>query len=156
MNTRYTCEKDILALHPSEDNRRTGEQVTTWRDLRGLLYSHSDTVCLLIQSNCMELQQSINAVFFNMGCVTFRLLCIFNISLHTKSCIIVELCVYLNYIHTSLSFSLAFCNMMLYTSRIKFKRQTTSQDRVTDDKNDRTCNIKIKNTGTNSQRKLIM
>jgi hypothetical protein len=36
------------------------EQVTTWRDLRGLLYSHSDIVCLLIQSNCTDLQPSIN------------------------------------------------------------------------------------------------
>jgi hypothetical protein len=32
------------------------EQGTTWRDLRGLLYSHSDSVCLLIQSNRTELQ----------------------------------------------------------------------------------------------------
>jgi hypothetical protein len=45
------------------------EQVTTWRDLSGLLYSHSDIVRLLIQSNCIEL-------YFNMGCVTFRSLCI--------------------------------------------------------------------------------
>jgi hypothetical protein len=36
------------------------KQVTKWRDLRGLLYSHSDIVCLLIQSNCTELQPSIN------------------------------------------------------------------------------------------------
>jgi hypothetical protein len=35
------------------------EQVT-WRDLRGLFYSHSDIVCLLIHSNCIELQPSIN------------------------------------------------------------------------------------------------
>jgi hypothetical protein len=34
------------------------EQVTTWRDLRGLLYSHSDTVRVLIQSSCTELQPS--------------------------------------------------------------------------------------------------
>jgi hypothetical protein len=34
--------------------------VTTWRDLLGLLYSYSDTMCLLIQSNCIELQPSIN------------------------------------------------------------------------------------------------
>jgi hypothetical protein len=38
------------------------EQVTTWRDLRGFLYSHSDTVCLLIQWNCTELQSSINTL----------------------------------------------------------------------------------------------
>jgi hypothetical protein len=31
-----------------------------WCDLIGLLYSHSDTVCLLIQSNCIELQPSVN------------------------------------------------------------------------------------------------
>jgi hypothetical protein len=35
------------------------EQVT-WRDLRGFLYSHSDIVSLLIQSNCINLQPSIN------------------------------------------------------------------------------------------------
>jgi hypothetical protein len=40
------------------------EQVTTWRDLRGLLYSHSDIVCLLMQSNCIELQQSINILIW--------------------------------------------------------------------------------------------
>jgi hypothetical protein len=39
-------------------------QVTTWRDLRGLLYSHSDIVCLLIQSNCTELQSSINILMW--------------------------------------------------------------------------------------------
>jgi hypothetical protein len=36
------------------------EQVTTWRDLRGLLYSHSDILCLLILPNYAELQPSIN------------------------------------------------------------------------------------------------
>jgi hypothetical protein len=40
------------------------KQVTTWRDLRGLLYSHSDIVCLLIQSNCIELQPSINILIW--------------------------------------------------------------------------------------------
>jgi hypothetical protein len=40
------------------------EQVTTWRDLRGLLYSHSNIVCLLIQSNCIELQPSINILIW--------------------------------------------------------------------------------------------
>jgi hypothetical protein len=50
-------------------------QVTTWRDLRGLLYNHNDIVCLLIQSNCTELQPSIH--IFNMGCVTFWSPCIF-------------------------------------------------------------------------------
>jgi hypothetical protein len=40
------------------------EQVTTWRDLRGLLYSHNDIVCLLIQSNCIELQPSISILIW--------------------------------------------------------------------------------------------
>jgi hypothetical protein len=40
------------------------EQVTTWRDLRGLLYSQSDTVCLLIHSNCIELKPSINILIW--------------------------------------------------------------------------------------------
>jgi hypothetical protein len=40
------------------------EQVTTWRDLRGLLYSHSDTVCLLIQLNYTELQPLINILIW--------------------------------------------------------------------------------------------
>jgi hypothetical protein len=40
------------------------EQVTTWRDLRALLYSHSDIVCLLIQTNCIELQPSINILIW--------------------------------------------------------------------------------------------
>jgi hypothetical protein len=40
------------------------EQVTTWRGLWGLLYSHSDIVCLLIQSNCIELQPSINILIW--------------------------------------------------------------------------------------------
>jgi hypothetical protein len=39
-------------------------QVTTWRDLRGLLYSHSDIACLLIHSNCIELQPSINILIW--------------------------------------------------------------------------------------------
>jgi hypothetical protein len=40
------------------------EQVTTWRDLRGLLYSHRDTVCVLIQSNCIKLQPSVNVLMW--------------------------------------------------------------------------------------------
>jgi hypothetical protein len=40
------------------------EQVTTWRDLRGLLYSHSDIVCLLIRSKCIGLQLSINILIW--------------------------------------------------------------------------------------------
>jgi hypothetical protein len=50
------------SLHFTVWRQLTGwrEQVTTWRDLRGLLYSHSDIVYLLIQSNCIGLQPSIN------------------------------------------------------------------------------------------------
>jgi hypothetical protein len=40
------------------------EKVTTWRDLSGLLYKHSDVVCLLIQSSCIELQLSINILIW--------------------------------------------------------------------------------------------
>jgi hypothetical protein len=40
------------------------EQVTTWRHLRGLLYSHSDIVRLLIKSNCIELQPSVNILIW--------------------------------------------------------------------------------------------
>jgi hypothetical protein len=45
------------------------EQVTTWRDLRGLSYSHSDIVFI----NPIELYwiATIND-YFNTGCVTFR------------------------------------------------------------------------------------
>jgi hypothetical protein len=65
MNTCCTCEK----RHPCTSTvwrqlTDWREQVTTWRDLRGLLYSHSDTVCLLIQSNCIELQLSINILIW--------------------------------------------------------------------------------------------
>jgi hypothetical protein len=54
----------IVKRHPctSTDERQLTdwrEQVTTCRDLRGLLYSHSDIVCFLIQSNCIELQPQI-------------------------------------------------------------------------------------------------
>jgi hypothetical protein len=59
----------LLKRHPSTStvSRQLTdwcEQVTTWRDLRGLLYSHSDIVCLLIQSNCIELQPSINILIW--------------------------------------------------------------------------------------------
>jgi hypothetical protein len=40
------------------------EQVTTWCDLHGLLYSHRDIVFLLIQSNCIELQPLINILIW--------------------------------------------------------------------------------------------
>jgi hypothetical protein len=40
------------------------EQIAIWRDLRRFLYSHSDIVCLLIQSNCIELQPSINILIW--------------------------------------------------------------------------------------------
>jgi hypothetical protein len=51
------------------------EQVTAWHDLHGLLYSHSNTVCLLIQSNCIELQPSTSILiwvvwFFWSFCIT--------------------------------------------------------------------------------------
>jgi hypothetical protein len=36
------------------------EEVTTWRDLRGVLHSHSNIVCLLIQLNYIEFQPLIN------------------------------------------------------------------------------------------------
>jgi hypothetical protein len=44
------------------DRQLTGwhEQVATWCDLCWLLYSQSSIVCLLIQSNCIELQPSVN------------------------------------------------------------------------------------------------
>jgi hypothetical protein len=49
-------------------------QVTTWRDLRGLLYNHSDIVCLRINSTGLYWMATINK-YFNMGCVTFRSPC---------------------------------------------------------------------------------
>jgi hypothetical protein len=65
MNTRCTCEK----RHPCTSTVQRQltdwrEQVTTWRDLHGLLYNHSDIVCLLIQSNCIELRPSINILIW--------------------------------------------------------------------------------------------
>jgi hypothetical protein len=50
-----TVERQLINWH---------EQVATWRDLRGPLYSHSGIVCLLIQSNCIELQPSINILIW--------------------------------------------------------------------------------------------
>jgi hypothetical protein len=49
------------------------QQVTTWRDLRGLLFSYNDYV--FINPIEMYLNATINK-YFNMGCVTFRSLCI--------------------------------------------------------------------------------
>jgi hypothetical protein len=40
------------------------KQVTTWHDLRGLLYSRSDIVRLIIQSNCTESKPSINILIW--------------------------------------------------------------------------------------------
>jgi hypothetical protein len=40
------------------------EQFTTWRDLRGPLYSHSDIVSLLTQSNCTKFQPSTNILIW--------------------------------------------------------------------------------------------
>jgi hypothetical protein len=80
MNTRCTCEKDILALPLFEDC----EQVTTWRVLRGLLYSHSD----IVFNNPIELYwiATINK-YFNMGCVTFRSLCVTRTLLDIVHCL---------------------------------------------------------------------
>jgi hypothetical protein len=49
------------------------EQVT-WRDLRGLLYSHSDILFLLIQSNFIELQPSINILIWVLWLVDYSVL----------------------------------------------------------------------------------
>jgi hypothetical protein len=59
MNTRCTCEQDFLALWTLwRQLTDWHEQVTTWRDLCGLLYNHSDIMCLEIELNCTELQLS--------------------------------------------------------------------------------------------------
>jgi hypothetical protein len=72
MNTRCTCEKDILALRMLKDNWRTGaSRLQHDVDLRGPLYSHSDIVCWLIQSNRIATISK----YFNMGCMTFRSPC---------------------------------------------------------------------------------
>jgi hypothetical protein len=56
-----TCEKDILCISTVERQLTDWcKQVITWRDLRGLLYSHSYIVCVLILSNSIELQPSIS------------------------------------------------------------------------------------------------
>jgi hypothetical protein len=39
-------------------------EVTTRRDLHGILYSHNDIVWLLIESNCTELEQLINMLMW--------------------------------------------------------------------------------------------
>jgi hypothetical protein len=60
MNTRCTCEKDILALRLFEDNWRASYM--TWS--AWALHSHSHIVFLLIQSNCIQLQQWINILIW--------------------------------------------------------------------------------------------
>jgi hypothetical protein len=59
----------LWKIHPctsTVDRKLTDwrEQVTTRRYLRGLLYSHSDIVCLLIRSICIDLQPSINILIW--------------------------------------------------------------------------------------------
>jgi hypothetical protein len=48
-------EKASLHLTVQRQQTDWREQVTTWRDLRGFLYSHKDIVCLLTQMNCIEI-----------------------------------------------------------------------------------------------------
>jgi hypothetical protein len=60
LSAHCSCEKG----HPctSTDERQLTdwhEQVATWCDMYGLVYSHSN-VCLLIQWNYIELQPSVN------------------------------------------------------------------------------------------------
>jgi hypothetical protein len=47
------------------------EQVTTWRDLRRPLCSHSDVVCIYINPVELYWIATINK-YFNMGCMTFH------------------------------------------------------------------------------------
>jgi hypothetical protein len=58
------------------------EQFTTWCDLRGLLYSHSDIVCLLIQSKFIELQPSI--------CILIWVAWLFDHPVHTGGGLVVQ------------------------------------------------------------------
>jgi hypothetical protein len=60
MNTRCTCKKTSLHFDcwKATDGLARAGYSMTW--LLELLYSHSDIVCLLIQTNCTELQPSIN------------------------------------------------------------------------------------------------
>jgi hypothetical protein len=59
MNTRCTCEKDILALRLFEDNRTGASRLQ--HDVTCVGSCIVTTIlCLLIQSNCIELQPSIN------------------------------------------------------------------------------------------------
>jgi hypothetical protein len=56
MNARRTCEKEkILAVRLLKELTDRREQVTTWRDLRELFWSHSGIVFLLFGLNCIEL-----------------------------------------------------------------------------------------------------
>jgi hypothetical protein len=48
------CEKTSFHLTVERKLKVRREQVTTWCDLRGLLYSHSDLTCLLIQRKCIQ------------------------------------------------------------------------------------------------------
>jgi hypothetical protein len=64
MNTRCTCEKDILALRLFKDSCWTGAS-TLHRDVTCVgCCSHSDTVCLLIRSNHIELQPLVNILIW--------------------------------------------------------------------------------------------
>jgi hypothetical protein len=66
MNTLRTCQKDILALTLFEDNWRTGASRLQHDVTCVGSCSHSDIVCLLIQSNCIELQSSIDILIFSI------------------------------------------------------------------------------------------
>jgi hypothetical protein len=64
MNTHYTCEKSSLHFNylKTADMSRLQYDVTCMR--YGLLYSHSDTMCLLIKLNFIELQPSVNILIW--------------------------------------------------------------------------------------------
>jgi hypothetical protein len=66
------------------------EQVTTWRDLCGLFYSHSDIVCLLIQLNCTELQPWIDILIWIAWLFDYPVPEILNSTCATAHCVIDE------------------------------------------------------------------
>jgi hypothetical protein len=63
MNTRSSCEKDILALRLLKDNWRTGARRLKY-DVTCVGSCYSYIVYLLIQPNCTELQPSMNILIW--------------------------------------------------------------------------------------------
>jgi hypothetical protein len=123
MNTRCTCEKDILALRLFADNWRTGASRLQHDVTCVGSCVVKATLCLLIQPNCIKLQPSANILIWVVRLFdhpVFKILCKMVVKTVRSKCTLKGL-----------------VNFFVKLSNIKFNQNHFIRSRVAYDQTDR-------------------